>query len=83
MKKTDHSYKTVKIQGKETEVYADHPVRVCCMEHLERELDDYVDKYEVAPDLFKRDEIEEENLERTCMVCGAEGTIALLRVKGM
>lgn len=83
MKKKDHNYKTMKIQGKEAEVYADHPVRISCLEHVERELDDYADNYEIAPDMFKRDEVEAEGLGRECMVCGAEGTIVLLHVKGM
>lgn len=83
MSKIEQPTKTMNIQGKETEVYADHPVRVTCMEHMERELDDYVDKYEVAPDMFRREEVEENDLTNKCMVCGAEGTIALLHVKGM
>lgn len=83
MKKTTHSYKTIQIQGNAAEVYADHPVRVCCLEHVERELDDYADNYEIAPDMFKREEVEAEGLGRECMVCGAEGTFVLLHVKGM
>ncbi|MGD8190524.1 CxxH/CxxC protein [Brevibacillus ginsengisoli] len=83
MSKNEHTYKTVKIQGKETEIYAEHPIRVSCMEHMDRELDDYVDKYEVAPDMFRREDVEENELTHKCMVCDAEGTIALLHVKGM
>ena len=83
MSKTEHTYQTIKIQSQETEVYADHPIRVTCMEHMERELDDYVDQYEVAPDMFRRQDVEENDLPNQCMVCGAEGTIVLLHVKGM
>lgn len=83
VKKKEHTYTTMNIQGKATEIYADHPVRVCCLEHVERELDDYADNYEIAPDMFKRDEVEAETLGRDCVVCGAEGSIVLLHVKGM
>lgn len=77
------SEKKIRIQGKETEVYAEHPIRVACLEHVEREIDDYVDRYEVAPDTFKLEEIDDATVPKTCMVCGAEGKIALLHVKGM
>ncbi|NGQ96112.1 CxxH/CxxC protein [Brevibacillus sp. SYP-B805] len=73
----------LRIQGKELPIYPEHPVRVVCLEHLERELDDYVDKYEVAPDTFALSEVDEPGLSHSCMVCGAEGKIVLLHVKGM
>lgn len=77
------SLNAVRIQGKEMEIYPEHPIRVACQEHVERELDDYVDKYEVAPDTFKREEVEAPGLTDRCMVCGAEGQVVLLHVKGM
>ncbi len=72
----------LRIQGKEIEIYPEHQVRVTCLEHVEQELDDYVDKYEVAPDTFARGDVEDAGLTDKCMVCGAEGQIVLLHVKG-
>ncbi|WP_139492468.1 CxxH/CxxC protein [Brevibacillus dissolubilis] len=82
---TSNQDKTIRIQGKETPIHAEHPVRISCMECIDRELDDYVNNYEAAPDTFKVDEVDtdEAGLEKKCMVCGAEGNIALLHVKGM
>lgn len=62
---------------------ADFPVRVSCAEHVERELDDYVDQYEAAPDTYPIKDVEDPELNKSCMVCGAEGSVVLLRVKGM
>ncbi|UFJ40410.1 CxxH/CxxC protein [Brevibacillus humidisoli] len=75
--------KTVVIQGKEMTIEDGYPVRVSCAEHVERELDDYVDQYEVAPDTYPIEQVENLDLEKTCMVCGAEGRVVLLRVKEM
>jgi CxxH/CxxC protein (TIGR04129 family) len=72
----------MRIQGKEMEIHSEHPVRVTCLEHVERELDDYVDKHEVAPDMFPRTDVDEPGLTDRCMVCGAEGQVVLLHVKG-
>lgn len=72
----------LRIQGKEIDFYPEHPVRVTCLEHIEQELDDYVDKYEVAPDTFAFGDVEDASLTDRCMVCGAEGQIVLLHVKG-
>lgn len=73
----------IKIQGKEVEIYAEHPVRVVCMEHVEQEIDDYVNEYETAPDTFRLADVEDPELGDTCAVCGAKGAIVLLHVKGM
>jgi len=83
MSHTEANEKMISIQGKEVKIYADHPIRVACLKHVERELDDYVDRYEVAPDTFKTDEVDDSTIEKKCMVCGAEGAIVLLHVKGM
>lgn len=83
MKEAAQNEKIIRIQGKEVRVSNELPVRVACMEHVERELDDYVDHYEVAPDTFKAADVEDESVERKCQVCGAEGDIVLLHVKGM
>ncbi|HZG15706.1 MAG TPA: CxxH/CxxC protein [Candidatus Bathyarchaeia archaeon] len=72
----------LRIQGKDFEIYPEHGIRVVCLEHVEQELDEYVDKYEVAPDTFARGDVEDATLTDKCMVCGAEGKIVLLHVKG-
>ncbi len=74
--------KTIRIAGVDTPVYADAPVRVACAEHIERELDDYVDKHEAAPDTYPIEQVDDPALDKCCSVCGAEGKIVLLRVKG-
>lgn len=79
----ENNGKKLHIQGEEIEVYPDHPIRVSCMEHVEEEIDEFVDRYEVAPDTFKVEDIEDGEIEKKCMVCGAQGQVALLRVKGM
>lgn len=71
------------IQGKEQLIDTDLPVRVTCLEHVERELDDYVDNYQVAPDMYPLEEVEAEGISRQCDVCGEAGKIVLLHVKGM
>lgn len=72
----------IRIQGKDVEIHPQHGIRVTCLEHVDQELDDYVDKYEVAPDTFARSDVEDAKLPDTCMVCGAKGQIVLLHVKG-
>lgn len=80
MEKTE---KTVCIQGKDGVLEESYPVWVCCKEHLERLLDDYVDQYEVAPDTYPLEQVEDAELAKSCKVCGAVGQVVLLRVKGM
>ncbi|WP_019120876.1 CxxH/CxxC protein [Brevibacillus massiliensis] len=79
----DAQVRTIHIKGEKTEIYADFPVRVSCLEHLEREIDDYVNQYETAPDVFRRGDVDDPAAADTCMVCGAGGQAVLLRVKGM
>ncbi|MGG1440758.1 CxxH/CxxC protein [Brevibacillus laterosporus] len=75
--------KTIVIQGKETPLHEEHPIRVSCMEHIETELDDYVNYHDVAPDTFSIDEVELGDIQSTCMECNQPGKIVLLHVKGM
>ncbi|WP_051967861.1 CxxH/CxxC protein [Brevibacillus thermoruber] len=74
---------TVRIAGKEVELHPEHPVRFACMEHVDQEIDEYVDQFEAAPDTYRAEDVEDETLDKRCRVCGAEGKIALLRGKGM
>ncbi|UYZ15443.1 CxxH/CxxC protein [Brevibacillus sp. WF146] len=53
------------------------------MEHVDQEIDEYVDQFEAAPDTYRAEDVEDETLDKRCRVCGAEGKIALLRGKGM
>jgi CxxH/CxxC protein (TIGR04129 family) len=75
--------KTIRIGEREVEVHPEHPLRFACLEHVDQEIDEYVDEYEAAPDTYRAEEIEGEAIKKTCRVCGAEGQIALLRMKGM
>ena len=72
--------KTVRIDGKEAGVLAEYPVRFACMEHVEEELDEYVNEYETAPDTYKADSVEGDGLDKRCRRCGAPAQVALLRV---
>lgn len=74
--------KVIRIKGTDTIVYADKPVRTACREHLEREIDDYVDRYAVSPDIYLLDDVEDETIAKTCAVCGAEGFAVLFQEKG-
>jgi CxxH/CxxC protein (TIGR04129 family) len=80
MEKTE---KTLRIAGQEVKLHPEHPLRFACMEHVEQEIDEYVDEYEAAPDTYRADEVEDDTIDKRCRACGAEGQIALLRVKGM
>lgn len=75
--------KTVRIEGKEVELLAEYPVRFACMEHVEEELDEYVDEYETAPDTYRAESVEGDGLDKRCRTCGQPGQIALLREKGL
>jgi len=79
----EETKKTVRIQGEDLLLEDRCPVWVCCAEHLERALDDYVDQYEVAPDTYPLEQVEDPELAQSCKVCGAVGQVVLLRVKGM
>jgi CxxH/CxxC protein (TIGR04129 family) len=75
--------KTIRIEGKDTELLEGFPVRFSCMEHIEDELDDYVNDFEAAPHTYRAASIETEDVDKRCRVCGEPGQIALLREKGM
>jgi CxxH/CxxC protein (TIGR04129 family) len=77
----EKSEKTIRINGKEVELHPEHPVRYTCLEHVDQEIDEYVDEYEVAPDTYRAADVED--ADKQCRVCGAEAAIALLRTKGM
>ena len=79
----ENTTKTVRIEGKEVELLPEYPVRFACMEHVEDELDDYVNEFEAAPDTYKADSVEAEGLDKRCHTCGQPGQIALLREKGL
>jgi len=76
----EKTVKTVRIDGKETELLAEYPVRFACMEHVEEELDEYVNEYEAAPDTYKADSVEGDGLDKRCRQCEATAQVALLRV---
>ncbi len=80
MEKTE---KTIRIEGKDVELHPEHPVRFTCLEHVDQEIDDYVNEFEAAPDTYRAQDVDDETLDKKCRVCGAEATIALLRTKGM
>lgn len=77
--------RTIRIEGKEVELIEEFPVRFACMEHVEEELDDYVNEFEAAPNTYRAAtiEIEMDEVDKRCRVCGEPGEIALLREKGM
>jgi CxxH/CxxC protein (TIGR04129 family) len=75
--------KTIRIGEKEVELHPDYPFRFACLEHVDQEIDEYVDEYEAAPDTYRAEEVGDGTVEKMCRVCGAEGQIALLRTKGM
>jgi CxxH/CxxC protein (TIGR04129 family) len=79
----DRIAKTIRIGDKKVELHPEHPLRFACLEHVDQEIDEYVDEYEAAPDTYRAEEVEGEAIEKTCRVCGAQGQIALLRTKGM
>ena len=85
---------TVRIDGEEVELLEGFPVRFACMEHVEEELDDYVNEFEAAPNTYRAESVEAvaegqgsdadvKELDKRCRVCGEPGQIALLREKGM
>lgn len=74
---------TVRIEGKEVELHPEHPVRFACMEHVDMEIDEFVDDFEVAPDTYRAQSVEDDTLDKRCRACGAPGEIALLREKGL
>lgn len=75
--------RTIRIEGKEVELIEEFPVRFACMEHVEEELDDYVNEFEAAPNTYRASSIEMDHVDKRCRVCGEPGQIALLREKGM
>jgi len=77
----EHTAKTIRIAGEEVELHPEHPVRYACLEHLEQEIDEYVDEFEAAPDTYRARDVEDGN--KTCRVCGGEAAVALLRTKGL
>lgn len=79
----DKKMTTIRIDGKEVELHPEYPVRFACMEHVEMEIDEYVNEFEVAPDTFRAASIEAEYVDKRCRECGARGDIALLREKGL
>ena len=91
VRKMAENMQAIKIDGKEVELLAEFPVRFACMEHVEEELDDYVNEFEAAPNTYRADSVEAaagsgadgKELDKRCRVCGEPGQIALLREKGM
>ncbi|WP_338018881.1 CxxH/CxxC protein [Brevibacillus agri] len=79
----DKMMESIRIEGKEVELQAGYPVRFSCMEHLEQELDDYVNDFETAPDTYPAQAIDDSAADKRCRVCGEPGQIALLKEKGM
>ncbi|WP_254457141.1 CxxH/CxxC protein [Brevibacillus sp. HB2.2] len=79
----DMKMKSLQIEGKEVELLAEYPVRFACMEHLEQELDDYVNDFEAAPDTYAAQAIEGDGVDKRCRECGEPAQIALLKEKGM
>jgi len=75
--------KSIYIEGKEVELQEEFPVRFACMEHFDLELDEYVNDYEVAPDTYAAQAVENEAVDKRCRACGEPGQIALLREKGL
>ncbi|QQE74422.1 CxxH/CxxC protein [Brevibacillus composti] len=74
---------SIRIDGKEAELHQEHPVRFVCMEHLDTQIDEYVDEFEVAPDTYRAESIEGKQLDKRCRECGAPAEVALLHEKGM
>lgn len=91
VKEMAENMQTLKIDGKEVELLAEFPVRFACMEHVEEELDDYVNEFEAAPNTYRAESVEAaasadaagKELDKRCRVCGEPGQIALMREKGM
>lgn len=79
----DMKMKSLQIEGKEVELLAEYPVRFACMEHLEQELDDYVNDFEAAPDTYAAQAVEGDGVDKRCRECGEPAQIALLKEKGM
>ena len=75
--------KRIYIEGKAVELQEEFPVRFACMEHFDQELDEYVNDYEVAPDTYAAQVVEDEMVDKRCRACGEPGQIALLREKGL
>lgn len=75
--------KTIRIEGKEVELIEEYPVRFACMEHVEEELDDYVNEFEAAPNTYRASSIEWDEADKHCRVCKEPAQIVLLREKGM
>jgi len=75
--------KSIHIEGNVVELQEEFPVRFACMEHFDQELDEYVNDYEVAPDTYVAQVIEDETVDKRCRACGEPGQIALLREKGL
>lgn len=73
----------VQIEGRDVVLDPDFPVRFACMEHVEEELDDYVNDFEAAPDTHRAALLEGEGLDKRCRACGAPAKIALLKEKGL
>jgi|GEM_PF-674142 hypothetical protein len=74
---------SIQIDGQKVELEAGYPVRFSCMEHIEQELDDYVNDFEAAPDTYPAKAIDDDAADKRCRVCGEPGQIALLKEKGM
>lgn len=79
----EQKLKTIRIEGKEVELHPEHPVRFACMEHFDMEIDEYVDEFEVAPDTYRAQSVEDETLDKRCRACGEPADIVLLREKGL
>lgn len=76
---------SVKIEGKEVALLPGFPLRFACMEHVDEELDDYVNEFEAAPDTYRAELVGDEGLglDKRCRACGAPAHIALLKEKGL
>ncbi|MFD2368901.1 CxxH/CxxC protein [Brevibacillus sp. GCM10020057] len=73
----------VNIEGKDVLLDPGFPVRFACMEHVEEELDDYVNDFEAAPDTHQAELLDADGLDKRCRACGAPAKIALLKEKGL
>jgi len=79
----DQKLEHVKIEGKDVEMHPGFPVRFACMEHVDEELDDYVNDFETAPDTHRAELVEGDGLDKRCRACGAPAKMALLKEKGL